>query len=665
MKLTMKPGNIVEYIDDQKIICAVILEVKDKRLRLLSETNREINISAGRLSHKCGTSFDISSSRNDLIQSLKATAQKRKNIMATIDIKELWEVLNTEQKPIDLATMTQLCFSSSSSDDHESAVVRSFFENRVYFKFGFDSFMPNSEDQVEKIIFQKNKAARKERLVEQGGKWLKSALTDGATLPEEELSEIVEILKSVYLFGKESKHFNLGKAILAKAGVELDSSIFKLLVKLGVWEKNENLDLHRLETPQAFSPEVEENANELVASLKHLVDNQKRKDLTHLPIMTIDGPSTHDFDDALSIEKEGMNYRLGVHIVDVGYFIKRGDVLDKNALTRGSSIYMPDQYIPMLPAALSGNICSLKAGELRPTISIFALLSPLANVIDYEILPSIVKVKRQLTYFDADNIVGEDEELTALYELAVSFRRKRLDAGAIQITLPEINIRLLENGEVILNQVNRESPGRMLVAEMMILANWIMAKFLGDNNIPAVFRSQPGPKERILKNDKGSLFENWAQRRLLSRGVLGPWPEHHSGLGLDAYVTATSPIRKYFDLATQRQIRAVLGLEDPYSEGAIKNMIQVLLQPVAAAGRLQFRRHRYWVLKFLEGKTGTKEDAIVIDKRRNNYIIVITAYMVECKLPLTSGMHLVPGDLIQITFQHINARNDLLSVYMG
>ena len=155
------------------------------------------------------------------------------------------------------------------------------------------------------------------------------------------------------------------------------------------------------------------------------------------------------------------------------------------------------------------------------------------------------------------------------------------------------------------------------------------------------------------------------QRRLLSRFVLSPKPEHHSGLGLDAYVTATSPIRKYFDLATQRQIRAALGLEVPYTIKEIDNIIQMLEEPMNCVSKLQFNRHRYWLLKYLEKRIGQKEEAVVLYKKRNTYHILISEYMIECDLPSSSGIDLKPEDLIQITIQHVNARKNVLSVFMG
>jgi exoribonuclease-2 len=192
-----------------------------------------------------------------------------------------------------------------------------------------------------------------------------------------------------------------------------------------------------------------------------------------------------------------------------------------------------------------------------------------------------------------------------------------------------------------------------------------MAKFLAKHNVPAIFRSQQEPRDRLYKGGGGSLFQNWMQRKLINRFVLNHRPEWHSGLGLEAYVTATSPIRKYFDLVTQRQLRAILGLEEAYSVEDIDRIIQLLEIPMSQVSRVQFARNRYWLLKHLEKRVGAKEEAIVLFKKRNSYQILMPAYMVECELPISSGFELKPEDYIQVTVQHVSARKDLLSVFMG
>jgi exoribonuclease-2 len=155
------------------------------------------------------------------------------------------------------------------------------------------------------------------------------------------------------------------------------------------------------------------------------------------------------------------------------------------------------------------------------------------------------------------------------------------------------------------------------------------------------------------------------QRRLLSRFILSTKPDWHSGLGLDAYITATSPIRKYSDLVNQRQIRASLGLETAYSTDQIADIIKFLELPMSLVGRLQYTRHRYWLLKYLENQVGQKEEAIVLHKARRKYQILLTQYMLECDLPMTSGIELKPEDLIQVTIQRVSARQDVIQVAIG
>ena len=268
---------------------------------------------------------------------------------------------------IPLNTMTEFCFSDTAGGDHESAVIRAFFKNRFYFKFNQEGFFPHSEAQLAQLRAQAEETARKNRLVERGGDWLKRVMRDGASggtpldiSPDEK--EFVTILKSYYLFEKESIHAELGKAIMARAGTGDIEKLFQVFVKLGIWDSNENLDLYRYDVHTDFSDEVM-NLTTALLKASFSANNHVRRDLTGLKMITIDGQSTLDFDDALSIEDRGDHYLLGVHIADVGHFVKEGCTIDREAVMRGSSIYMPDRKIPMLPPELAEGHCSLKAGE--------------------------------------------------------------------------------------------------------------------------------------------------------------------------------------------------------------------------------------------------------------------------------------------------------------
>jgi exoribonuclease-2 len=652
-------------------MCAVVLEVKDKRLRVLNQNNREVNLSTSRLSHKCRDRLDLAHGREKTVETLKHVACRREKLIDSVDIRELWEVLNSEQEWIDVATMTEFCFPNSPSYDHESAVIRAFFRNRHYFKFNPDRFFPYTPDQVERIAAQEEAAERCNRLIAQGVDWLNTLQKNhyrpaGPFSPDEQ--ELIDIFKSVYLYGKESPGYALGREILSKSVISDPADLFPALVKLGVWNEDQNTDLIVFDIPIEFPREASAAAEEMVQAPPLSVQvspSSPRLDLTKLPLVTVDGQSTLDYDDALSLERVDDGYRLGIHIVDVGHWVKRDTPLDREALHRGSSIYMPDCKIPMLPAGLAENRCSLKAGHVRPAVSTMVTISPSLDILSYDVVPSLVKVDQQLTYYDVNLLANENQNVMILRDAAARFRKLRLDSGAIQITLPEVYVWVGEGGEISVNRINRESPGRMLVSELMIMANWLMARFLKEHGLPAIFRSQPEAKERLYKGESESLFQNIMQRRLLNRFVLAPAPESHSGLGLDSYLTATSPIRKYCDLVTQRQIRAAFGLETPYSPAEIGKIIQQLELPMSQVSRLQHRRLRYWLLRDLEKRIGEKEEAIVLGKRRRGYQVLIPEYMIECDIPFTSGLNLKPEDLVQVVIQRVNARKDVLNVFVG
>ena len=599
MMLAMEPGTIVEYIERKKVVCAVVLGQKNQRVQMLTEHNREVSHAEKRLAHVATQRLDPKLGRDALVEHLKSAAARRRTLQNQIEVKDLWEVLHTEATWIDLQSMAEFCFDGEISGDHTSAVMRALFEDRLYFKFDADRFFPNSPEQVARIAAQAAGEARKVHVIEEGSRWIQQAMEKDLVSVPSDMEEIVEILKSVCLFGKDSPHYKIGKEILARSGLDPKEGPFDFLVKSGAWNQDENLNLHRLGISEAFPPAVRKASQDIISQKIEVAPDMGRRDLTHLGLLTIDGQGTLDFDDAISIEPKGEGYRLGVHITDVGHFVKKGGLLDKEAMSRASSIYMPDKRIPMLPPDLAEDLCSLKEGEERLAISIMADLDSGANVVAYEVFPSIIRVARQLTYYQANLLVQEDPELAATYEMAQKLRAIRVKGDALQLVLPEINVWINGHGEISVSRINRESPSRMMVSECMILANNLAARFFRDHGQATVYRSQLPPRQRLVDGSGGSLFQNWMQRRFLSRLVLDLHPEPHAGLGLDAYVTITSPLRKYLDLVTQRQMRGLFGMERLYADEELRFITQAVEQPISYISVLQKERTRYWVLKYL------------------------------------------------------------------
>ena len=655
--------NIVEYIEQQKIICAVILQVQKNKLQLLNENNREISLSENRLSHISSVCLDTSLSRDFIVSQLKQLSQNRKKLSQTINIKELWEILHEESGDIDLSAMTIFCFDPPVTTDNEAAVIRAFFYDREYFKFNKTVFIPYTPEQVKARKRQIKEAEKREGQIQRGALWINEVLNNKNGSNTEVDRDIIHILKSYYLFNNNSDSHLTARNIIKKSSINSPEQLFNIFVKAGIWDKNENINLLALQIPTVFSKDVLEHEKRLTAADTNFFNDPLRKDLTDIPLITIDGQSTLDFDDAISLENTENGYRLGVHIVDVDAYIKSNDPIDLSARDRASSIYMPDDKLPMIPPRLSEDLCSLKENEIRPGISTIIKMSRFFEIQDYNVVPSIIKVHKQMSYSEANLLNGKNDPITTLYKIATLLREKRLKAGAIQITLPEVNVWVEENQEIGYLKIDRENPSRMLVSEMMIFANSLMAEFLSKNSMPAVFRSQAQPKQRLFKGIETSLSLNFMQRKQLSRAMIGTDPESHSGLGVKAYVTATSPIRRYHDLLTQRQIKALFGYGKAYTKSELDTIIQSVSMSIANAGRVQASRRRYWITKYLESKKGTAYEALVLDCHRDHYNVLVKEFMLEAKLP-PSGIRLKNGDVVQVTIQHADARRDQLSLFV-
>ena len=346
----MYEGKIVEYIDQGNFMCTLCLEDRGNKLHLLTLTNREVNLSPKRALLISETTVNASVSRDQLLNQLKQNEERRRHLQQEVQVKDLWELIRDEDERFDYAYLAQLCFGEDISDAHVSALVRALFHDRLYFKLKEGNFLPNTEERVEQILTQRQEEALREQRLSQGSAWLKAAL--GAGVPPESpyREETVALLKDLALFGTEAGGFKEGKELLARAGVTDISEARKILLTLGIWDEDENLDLLRLEIRTSFDTEVLEESERCAARERVF---KGFEDLRHLNVMTIDGPMTRDFDDALSLQIEEDALILGIHITDVAGAVSPGDRLDREAAQRGSSLYMPQRQIPMIPPELS------------------------------------------------------------------------------------------------------------------------------------------------------------------------------------------------------------------------------------------------------------------------------------------------------------------------
>lgn len=661
----MYSGKLVEYLDDGKFICAFVIESQSKRVRLINQNGREINLPVSRIVHCSNRSYQTDLDRETLARELKTTTEKRSQLMQEIDLAELWELIAEETSDTFEPTfLTELSFGRAADDDAVSAFLRSVFADKLYFRYREGRIKVHSVEQVQQIRQQQEKERKEAELIVNGAMAIRTMMDN--PIPEIQmdnwLEECLAIIRDYYLFGSDSKNAEIARSILKEAQLNSPHDPFHVLVKAGVWGRNENLPLLRHDIPVGFSLAARQQAESILqSSQKELFNDPGRTDLTHLAPLTIDGATTLDFDDALTIEKQDGNYLVGVHISDVAHYVRPGDPLFQEAMQRGTSLYFPEGQIPMLPRHLSQGICSLIENETRAAFSFMILLSEDVEVLRVRIMPSIIRVARRLTYEEADRIMDSDTELHTLDILRRKLRKKRLDSGALLLPFPDVNIFIDNSGKVHVSLARTDTPARTLISEFMILANSEAARYVADRMVPGLFRAQGPLKNRLVHGEDDDLFQNTRQRKQIPRGELLTTARAHSGLGVSHYTTVTSPIRRLLDLVMQHQLNSIVRRKEPtFTEEMCKDFNSLITRTLANANNVRQQRHRYWLLKYLEDRKNQLVDALVIECGPRRVSLLLTDILMDVDLPCPSGTKPTPDTHVKIRVAKVDALDNFV-----
>lgn len=361
----------------------------------------------------------------------------------------------------------------------------------------------------------------------------------------------------------------------------------------------------KYEINDTFPEEVIEELDSIPEEVREQ-DKKGRKDLTDVTIFTIDGDDTKDIDDAISIEKlKNGNYKLGVHIADVSYYVKEGSPLDKEAMDRGTSVYLVDRVIPMLPHKLSNGICSLNPGVERLAISCVMEIDNNGKTVDYEIFSSIIKSRLQMTYKKVNQVIEKNEipegyepfvnDLKLMDELSQIIRKAKINRGYIDFDVDEAKIIVDENchpTDIVLRSRGR---GENLIEDFMIQANECVATHIFYMDLPFIYRVHEYPKEEKIrdfisfvqslgytvkfntKDISPKAIQNLINQlkdkkefkvlsslllRNMQKAIYLPQNLGHYGLASKCYTHFTSPIRRYPDTTVHRLLRTYLFNDD-------------------------------------------------------------------------------------------------------
>nr|WP_254115636.1 ribonuclease R [Bacillus haynesii] len=361
--------------------------------------------------------------------------------------------------------------------------------------------------------------------------------------------------------------------------------------------------IHKHGLPGDFPAEAMEQAGNTPDTIDEK-DLEGRRDLRDQTIVTIDGADAKDLDDAVTVAKlKNGHYKLGVHIADVSHYVTEGSPIDQEAYERGTSVYLVDRVIPMIPHRLSNGICSLNPKVDRLTLSCEMLINPQGQVVEHEIFQSVIKTTERMTYSDVNKIlVDDDEELKQKYEalvpmfkdmedLAAILRGKRMERGAVDFDFKEAKVLVDEEGKAKDVVLRERSTAEKLIEEFMLVANETVAEHFHWMNVPFIYRIHEDPDQEklqrflefvttfgyVVKGTAGSIHPKALQSvleevrdrpeeavistvmlRSMKQAKYDPQSLGHFGLSTEFYTHFTSPIRRYPDLIVHRLIRTYL-----------------------------------------------------------------------------------------------------------
>lgn len=410
--------------------------------------------------------------------------------------------------------------------------------------------------------------------------------------------------------------------------------------------------LYEFELPEGFPDEVLAEAASLPDDIPP-EEIERRHDFRGIPTFTIDPTDAKDFDDALSLRylPNGL-VEVGIHIADVSYYVKEDSALDREAAQRGTSVYLVDRTIPMLPERLSAHLCSLKPNEDRLAFSIVFQMDERGQIHGSWMGRSIIRSQHRFTYEEAQTVLETSkgpfaEELKQIHHLARLLHENRMKEGGIRFETEEIRFDLDENFQPIRIHVKERKDSHRLIEEFMLLANRHVARFLSQQRLPTVYRVHDVPKPDKLKALK-LFLEGWGYTidihhpralthslNLLSEAIQGKPESHiiqavairsmpkalytphnigHYGLGFTHYTHFTSPIRRYPDLLVHRILGAVLANQpSPYGDlGRLEALCRHSSEREKIAEQAERASIRYKQLEYLSRMTGKKLEGIIV-----------------------------------------------------
>jgi exoribonuclease II len=578
-----------------------------------------------------------------------------------------WEMLVEDGETVDPPTLADLLYSDRSPALCYAAHVL-LFDDKIYFKNKKeDKYEPRPRAQVNELKHQATVKEQRER--EQQG-FIDRVHQQLAGTPvewQDTDKQRLEVLEK-YVLNPDLPPAKLSEYLAAIGRPQTQPAVFNLLVELGWWDIHENIHLRRSQTPVHFSHKMQTVAHELLTNPPVDLDASRRVDLTHLKVYTIDDESTQEIDDGLSVEglPDGRQ-KLWIHIADPTRLLSPEDEFDLEARKRSVTIYLPTGMIPMFPPDLATGPMSLRQGQKCCALSFGVILDESGAASEYEITTSTIEPTYRLTYEDVEEMlqlrIPGEVEIESIAKASKLRNQWRTSQGSININMPESTVKV--SGDKVSIDLIEDNRARRLVAEMMILAGEVAAKYGQDNSLPLPYRGQPQPElppeEELILIPVGPA-RSCAVRRCMPRSEMATTPSRHASLGLNTYSQVTSPIRRYTDLLAHFQIKAHLrGDELPFTVERLQEIMLALGTNIYEATMVERQTNRYWTLEYLNRSGDREWDALMLRwLREDESLALILIEELGIELAMRCNRWVELGEQLQVQVALVDPRQDII-----
>ncbi|KAL7169903.1 hypothetical protein ACSBR2_034865 [Camellia fascicularis] len=683
-KRALQKGFLLEFKkDSERVLLAVAQKPDGKKNWMVSDQNGvTTSIKPQQIT------FIVPGVKNFNHMDILDFIQKAQNNLDPSLLEFAWVELLEKNKSVTVEELAEMIFGSAEPLESYCAHLL-LSKDEIYFavletKGFFSVYGPRPAMQVEELLRRKLAKEVAEKEFQEFVQLLKSAksMPSHAKPPksswevEEKIRHRIKSLEAyaIDMCENDDQKKTAGMIMKAMGLTKTSTSALNLLIDVGYFAVHVNLDLLKFNIRTDHSDEIMSAAESLLLESTD-PDEVDRIDLTDLKVYAIDVDEADELDDALSATRlQDGRIKVWIHVADAASLVQPGSIIDREAMKRGTSVFLPTATYPMFPEKLAMDGMSLKQGKLCKAVTVSVVLHSDGSIAEYTVVNSVIKPTYMLTYESASELLylnlEEEGELRILSEAAALRLQWRRQQGAIDTTTIETRIKVInpDNPEPSINLYveNQAEPAMRLVTEMMILCGEAVATYGSSNSIPLPFRGQP------QSNIDVSAFTHLPEGPVRSSAIVKIMraaemdfrnPIRHGVLGLPGYVQFTSPIRRYMDLLAHYQVKAFLrGDSPPFSAGQLEGMASLINMNVRLVRRVCNCSLRYWIIEYLRRQTkGTRFRALILRFIKDRIAALLLVEVgIQASACVSVGVQI--GDEVEVQVAEAHPRDDVLSL---